>query len=499
MKTILLLALVAGCYQRDLGDCAVACATSSDCPSGLACTAAGRCSTNATCDDIPGDDAGPDPDGPPVTGTIHVLALDDQGFPVANVRVIAMSSVDGSPIADTTTTSDGTVDLPEVTGSADVTVVVSNGSGSKLTTIRSVAPESSVTFGRRRSEPPSVNRTITWPTNASAGNYFIYTSCSATPKQVTAANGNATQSTSVALDPTCADNFDVMVAFTDGAFQQFAVFTLAATGNVTLTGGYVLFPQAAANFAELPADLASVNNTNFAGAAVFRDAVPASGPTNFGILAGGPDSATSVMSLPVMGAAKRELYVTLHQVDDEFERIQQVAERVPTQGAYNLQVEPNMLPWIASEPVVDLATRSMTWTQLSPGADARAAGDLVVTEINYARGSLDFRWRIIAPPSAVTPTGTANEFQISLLDLPGDEVFEPRATDALEGLQHLRIYGFTSTAGAAVSYAQVSATADLAISTAPIDTFKVTDSFLTTGLGPVDLARMVVSLNKPNP
>lgn len=470
---LLLLSLTAGCGQVAPANC-VATATT-------------------TCD--VDTDGGPDPDGPPVTGTIHVVARDARGLPASGVRVIAMSSVDGAAIADTTTLADGTVDLDEVTGPADVTVVVTNGVGSKLTTVRSVAPKTTVTFGRRRTEVPSVARTITWPTNASAPNYFIYTSCSPTPTQVAAVNGNATQSTTINLDPTCADSFDVMVVFIDGAFQQSSLFSLANTGNVTLTGSYVVFPQADANFSALPADLASVNNTLLTGAMIFRPGDPASGPTSFGSLAGGPESASALTSLPVMGSAGRELYLTLRQVDDEFERLQQVAERLPVQGAYNLQVEPNMLPWIASEPVVDLGARSISWTQLSPGALARTAGDLVVSEISYTRGSLDFTWRVIAPPSAVT--GTGSDRSIALPDLPGDQVFEPRSTDALEGLQHLRIYGFTSVSGGPVSYGDVSPTADLAVSTS-FDPFKGSDTFLTVGLGGVDLARMVVTLNKPN-
>ena len=495
MKTLLLLlSLTAGCYQRDLANCAVSCATSAECPDGLACTATGRCATSetASCD---GDtDGGPEPDGPPVTGTIHVVALDDRGLPAGGVRVIA-SAPDGSSIADTTTIADGTVELPDITGTADVTVVVTNGVGSKLTTIRAVVPETTVTFGRRRNEPASVNRTITFNTSPDAANYFIHTSCNPTPKQVIAQGGVSTQSATIQLDPTCANDFDVMVVFGTQAFQSFFQFAGHATGNVVFTGTYELYTQANANFAELPADLASVNNTFLTGAAIFRSTDPATGPTTFGILAGGPDSATALINLPLTGSVGRELHLTMGQAGDEFERFQQIAERIALQGDYNLVVEPTLLPWITSDPVVDLAARTITWTQLSPGPDARVAGDLVATEINYARGGLDFRWRIIAPPTAVTSTGT--DFHLALLELPGDEVFEPRATDTLEGLQHLRIYGFTSTAGAPVSYAQVSPTADLAISTAPFDTFKVTESFLT-GLGEIDIARMVVSLNKPN-
>ncbi len=496
MKTLLLLlSLSAGCYQRDVANCAVSCATSSDCPDGLACTTTGRCATSETTTCGAPTDGG-DPDGPPVTGTIHVVALDDRGLPAVGVRVIAMSSVDGSAIADTTTLADGTIDLDDVTGAADITVVVTNGSGSKLTTVRSVAPETTVTFGRRRNELPSVNRTVTFNTSSDAANYFIHTSCNPTPTQVFAQSGVATQSTTIQLDPTCANDFDIMIVFGTQAFQSFFQFAGHATGNVVFSGTYELFTQTDANFAELPADLVSVNNTSLTGALIFRSAEPATGPATFGILAGGPESATSLVNLPVTGSVGRELHLAVAQAGDEFERFQQIAERVPPQGNYNLAVEPNLLPWITSDPVVDLAGRAITWSQLAPGPEARTSGDLVATEINYTRGGLAFRWRIIAPPSAVTTTGT--DARIALLDLPGDEVFEPRATDTLVGLQHLRIYGFTSTAGAQVSYAQVSPTADLAVSMAPFDRFKVTESFLTSGLGNVDLARMTVTLNKPN-
>lgn len=494
MKTLcLLLSFVTACYQRDLADCAVSCATSADCPSGLACTAGGRCAASAStaCDDGDGG-----PDGPPITGTIHVRALDDRGLPAGGLRVIATSSVDGAAVADTTTLADGTVDLPEVTGQADVTVVLTNGLGSKLTTIRNVSPETTVTFGRRRNEPPSVDRTITWNTSPDAPNYFIHTSCSPVPIQVPAQANVATQSKTIQLDPTCADDFDVMVVFGTQAFLSFFQFAGHASGDVVLDGTYTLYTAFNANFSALPPDVA-LGAVLFTGASVFRAGDPALGPSGFGGLAGGSAGATSTMSLPVTGTVGRELYLRIGHTPDEFERFQYLAERIPAQGEYNLALEPNLLPWITTDPVIDLGARTITWTQLASGPSARAAGDLVVAEISYTRDALDFHWRIVMPPSAVIATGNADEVRVAIPDLPGDEIFEPRSTDALEGLQHLQTYGFTSTAGMPVGYAEVSPTADLAISTT-FDSFKVLDTFLTTGLGTTDLARMVVSFNKPN-
>lgn len=495
MRTLLcFLSLIAGCYQRDLANCAVSCATSADCPSGLACTGTGRCAESATT--ACGADTDGGPDGPPVTGAIHVVALDDRGLPAGGVRVIAVSAVDGSPVADTTTLSDGTIELADVTGAADVTVVVTNGVGSRLTTIRSVSPETTVTFGRRRNEPASVDRTITFNTSPDAANYFIHTSCSPIPHQVIAQNGVATQSTTLALDPRCADDFDVMVVFGTQAFQSFFQFIGNATGNVVFDGTYTLYTQTDANFSALPADV-SVNSINLTGNAIFRAPDLAFGPSSFGVLAGGSSGATSLMTFPGTGVVGRELTLTVRNALDEFEQFQQVMERIPAQGQYNLAIEPNLLPWITSDPVVDLGAKTVAWTQLASGATARATGDLVLAEINYTRGSLDFRWRILMPPSAVVATGNANEVRIALPELPGDEPFEPAASDTLEGLQHLRIYGFTSTSGGAVSYGDVSPTADLAVSTS-FDIFKGSETFLAgLGGGESNLARMVVTLNKP--
>lgn len=491
MKNFLIaLVLTAGCYQRDLADCAVSCATSADCPSGLACTASGHC---AGAVDTPCGDTDAPTDGPQ-TGIIHVLALDDRGLPSIGLRVIATASSDGAALADTTTVADGTADLA-ITGEADVTVVFTNGLGSTLTTIRNVAPGTSVKFGRRRNEPPSITRMITWPTDASAVNYVVHTSCGDTSKQVAAQGGATSQSTTIQLDPTCADDFDVMVTYTDGALQTALQFQANNSGDVVLSGAFTFFTQANANFAQRPPDVAN-GNIRFTGNSIFRLSDPAVGPGSLGQIAGGSGGATSILSLPITGSVGRELYTMFGHDPDPFERIQQIAERVPPQGQYNLNIEPLLLPWITSNATVDLGARTVTWTQTSAGPLARTSGDLVATEINYTRGSLDFSWRIIAPPSAAQPTGNADEFRLAFLDLPGDETFEPRATDTVDPIQHLRFYGFTSTTGVPINYADVSPTADLALST-QLELFQVSETFLTTGLGAVDLSRMVVSLNKP--
>lgn len=491
---VLVLAVTAGCYQRDLADCAVSCATAADCPSGLACTASGHCAGTAATACGGGDDTDAPTDGPPQTGIIHVIALDDRGLPSIGLRVIATASFDGAALADTTTVADGTADLV-ITGEADVTVVVTTSLGSKLTTIRNVEPGTTVTFGRRRNEPPSVTRMITWSTDASAVSYVIFTSCGDTFKQVAAQGGATSQSTTIQLDPTCANDFDIMVTYTDGALQTAQQFQAANSGDVVLSGAFTFFTQMNANFAQRPPDVAN-GNLQFTGRSIFRSSDPAVGPSSIGVVAGGSGGATSILQLPISGSVGRELYTLLNHDPDPGERIQRIAERVPPQGQYNLNIEPLLLPWITSNATVDLDARTVTWTQTSAGPLARTSGDLIAAEINYTRGPLDFSWRIIAPPSAAQPTSNADEFRLAILDLPGTEVFEPRPTDTVDPIQHLRLYGFTSASGVPVSYIDVSPTADLAVST-QLELLETSETFLTTGLGAVDLSRMVVSLNKP--
>jgi hypothetical protein len=154
-----------------------------------------------------------------------------------------------------------------------------------------------------------------------------------------------------------------------------------------------------------------------------------------------------------------------------------------------------MLPWMDSNPEIDLTDRAINWTQISAGPNARTAGDLYAVELNYERGNANFKWRIIAPPSAVM-NFEGNGFQLLIPDLPGNETFELQAGDTISFDQHARIYGFT--AATQVSYPDVVGTADLAVSFAPPALFEATDEFLTTGLGAIDLTRMVVSFNPPN-
>jgi hypothetical protein len=122
---------------------------------------------------------------------------------------------------------------------------------------------------------------------------------------------------------------------------------------------------------------------------------------------------------------------------------------------------------------------------------------MISVDLAYTRGGGSFTWRIIAPPSAAQPTGVAGEFQLAIPDLPGDEAFEPRSTDTVGAAQHVRNYAFTATTGVPVTYASVSVIADLAIDTESGILGEPFDTFLTAGLGPVDLSRMVVSIHKP--
>lgn len=493
MKSWLLLFALAGCYQRDLADCAVSCATSNDCPSGLACTASGVCATSAdtACGDV---DAGPDadPDAPPAT-TIRVLVLDDHGLPATGVRVIASGFADGAAFDDKTTLADGTAALV-VTGDADITAVTTNALGSQLTTVRAMAPGSSVTFGRRRNEPATVSRTITWPTDPNAvGSYFIHTSCIDDGTSVAVQGGVTAQSTTILLDPTCADDYDVTVEFSNGA-STFTQSKPDNTGNATLTGLYGFVSQTDANFSQLPSDV-ELNAMRFTGKTIFRTQDPARGPAFLSPLAGGGGGATSIINLPSTGLVGRELDLSMGRTGDSFEQRQTIVERLPAAGQYNLAIEPQMLPWISNNPSVDPATRSISWIEIPAGGTARTSGDLYAVELNYERAAANFRWRIIMPPSVVE-TFEMTGRTITFPDLPGTETFEPQAGDQFGFDQQVRIYGFT--AAIQVGYADVAPTADLAISFAEPVLFKATDNFLTTGLGAVDLTRMVVSFNSPN-
>jgi hypothetical protein len=81
---------------------------------------------------------------------------------------------------------------------------------------------------------------------------------------------------------------------------------------------------------------------------------------------------------------------------------QTIRERRDRAETFVVDASAHLLPWV-SAPRLDLATRTLTWTQDGPGL---ADVDAVITEIAYGR-TVDnadqyYRWRVIAP----TPTGS---------------------------------------------------------------------------------------------
>ena len=215
---------MASCYRLDVAECAASCATRSDCPGSLECTAGGRCATSAmtVCSDEV--DAG--------TGHIEVTVLDDRGQAAIGIRVIAMT-VDGTLISEVTTSGNGKASIA-VVGEADVTIVRTSGVGRTLTTIRGATSGDALVFGKRINTPPSVPHAVSWlaPTNGTIpARYTIQSSC----RDATfTTNDSAARTASFSLDPTCAADHDILVTYS-GMLGESPGYQFASSVSGTLT------------------------------------------------------------------------------------------------------------------------------------------------------------------------------------------------------------------------------------------------------------------------
>jgi hypothetical protein len=432
----------AACFRADVAPCTATCAASSDCPAGLACTAAGLCAESAATVCGGGPDAGPDA----VTGTLDVTVRDVNGLPAIGVRVLA-ARPDGTPVDDTTTGGDGTATV-SAPGVVDVTVVHTDGLGSDLTTIVAAAPGDHLVFGPDPHAPPTTMQTVIWPTDSGSFRYLLASSCDMTPQSVDNIPGQPTQTASIVLDPTCAGDHDVLIV----DFDQFATFRhyLFAAGNagpdITLTGSWQPYADATANLQQLPTGVTVPGGFTIVASTVLRAGDLARGASLLTGVTGGGGGANALVPLPPVGSGREMLVTAFH--DDDTHRVESIVERIPVAGEYNLSVEPAMVPWVTSPAVIDATARTIRWTQLDAGPSA-GPGDMVALDIEYMRGSTYFAWRIAAPIAAVTATGGPGEYQLAVPDLPGSEPFELLPTDTVS-VKWMRIYGFTGGDYAAV-------------------------------------------------
>lgn len=456
----------AACFRADVAPCTATCASSSDCPAGLACTASGLCAESAATVCGGGPDGSDSPDA--VTGTLDVTVRDINGLPAIGVRVLA-ARPDGTPVGDTTTGGDGTASVP-APGTVDVTVVHTDGLGSDLTTILAAEPGDHLEFGPAPHSPPATTQTVVWPTDSGAFRYYLSSSCDMDPSNVAAVGGQPTQTTDIVLDPTCAGDHDLLITDTDqvATFRHYLFAAGNAGPDITLTGTWQPYADAIANLQQLPADVALGGFTVIA-STVLRAGELAHGTQILTGVTGGGGGANAAVPLPPVGSGREMMVTAIH--DGDAHRIESIVERIPVAGEYNLSVEPAMVPWVTSPGVVDATARTIRWTQLDAGPTA-GAGDMVALKIDYMRGSTYFQWRIVAPIAAATTTGAPGEYQLALPDLPGSEPFELLSTDSVS-YKWLRIYGFTGADYAAVRARAGAGLAVFADPYAETDTFFV--------------------------
>jgi hypothetical protein len=437
MRWLILVAFApAACFKADVANCAASCASSADCPGGLVCTAAGLCAESAstTCSGSPDAALDAAPDGAP--GMIRITVRDDRGLPATGVRVLA-ATADGTPVVDTTTSTNG-VAMVLAPGPVDLTIVRTPSLGARLSTILGAVPGDDLLFGPERNEPPSVVHQITWPSNDDGPLYQVYSSCATPGVQLTNELGNTTETAPITVDPTCADDHDVLVALVTGTTDDAYLIALnQPDDDVVITSAWVFMTVNRTNLQQLPADVPA-GNISVTSGNVFRDGEPARGWFTLGTAVGGGGGGTVDLRMPPIGAAREMATIVQRPADPMC--TQQIVERIAPQGEYNVSVEPSMLPWLLSAPVFDTTNRRVRWTQGTAGPTS-TAGDMIAAELAYNRGATTYTWRVFAPVSAATPTANPGEVELRLPDLPGSEPFELRSTDTANRAW-LRVYGF---------------------------------------------------------
>ncbi|HTM19074.1 MAG TPA: carboxypeptidase-like regulatory domain-containing protein [Kofleriaceae bacterium] len=393
---------------------------------------------------------------------MSVTVYDDRGLPAVGVQVLL--SDDGGLVAELVTDDDGQASAP-ATGPVDVTVV-REGLQTRLTTMRDAEPGDALRFGVRRGDVPSVAQQVTWTTDVSAVQYYLYSSCRmqeltlANPVIVDAA-ATATQTTTLMFDPACIDDHDILLVY----YGQLGVIPSYRLISHIAGGGQVMFDEpwtpfgaaTTATFTQLPAGVTpgGAGSSSLMVQSVFPHAGSVThglSATNYGLTATA-DGASAYDLFPLFDQRDATLSIA-HDADAR--RWQKISQRLPAAATLDLAVAPASLPWLTTLPAADFDAHAIIWKQADADAGQDTA-DLLVIHFVWAGASRS--WRIIAPPGRAVANGAGDERRFALPAIPTLTDLLPGPGDTAAQVW-LRLYGFGGTTG----YRDVRPFADLAIS-----------------------------------
>lgn len=415
---------MAGCFKSDAPSCTVHCAIDTDCPGAQTCTAAGMCSTGASCTDQP--DANPDdPDAGP-TGPLTVTVFDSNHAVLPGAQVLFIDP-SGAQVADTTTDGNG-VSAHDMPAGSSVAVVRRSGSTTLVSSFVDLPLDASI----ESEAAPLIaydQVTLSWTAEPQIDLYSVYATCGVAAP---AANTTTGTSINILLDHRCSTAYDAIVVGRDtsGSIAPVGQVVTNASGNVTFIGAWSSLMTIVGQVQGVPSNSTSVT----ASAAMFVAAARrATEPIATSGVAG--DVITDPLELPVTSTP-------LMAIDVRGAGTQTVLERGPTDGSnYDAVLDGAVLPWI-SDLAVDLANHKLRWTATDPSGPAEAPVGAVFAELSFQRSGATYVWDLVAPGARFVSDGTAGMGELVFPDLPGDVDFEPHAGDTVGAFHTVAAFAF---------------------------------------------------------
>ena len=343
------------------------------------------------------------------------LHVTSQGQPVANVATVFLTA-DGRQVAAVATDASGTAAaLLDAGGS--VTAILHVGAGvDDLRTFTGVQPGDALELDLAPAGPQTgANITMSAPTNASAYDYSLFSSC-----------GDRTGSLdgSFSFVPLgCGATADFVVTANNDVEQPMAFLValgVSLSGSPAIAGSYTAPHDPAFGYSGVPSVVQSVEVhavlRGSGGGSMF--AADDTEPVNGGSLtvhAAMPDAT----GLGLMMQVSSQLFPISNEAGQ-----QGIHEIVAADQPYDLNLTTAMLPRYVAAPAFDVSTRSIAWGE-APGG---TAADLVRARIHAYRDDIPsgraWSWEIVAAKN-----GTNVTFPM-LPDVDGFS-FVPIATDSV--------------------------------------------------------------------
>lgn len=331
-------------------------------------------------------------DAGPSSVRVHVTS---QGQPMPNVATVFLAP-DGKQIAELATDASGTA-AALVDAGGSVTVILHTAAGvDDLRTFTGVAPGDALELDL--SPPgPQTGQTITMsaPTDASAYDYSLFSSCGDRTGSLDGSFGFVPKG--------CSSTADFVVSANDTLDQPMAFIVargVSLAGSPAITGSYAPPRDPAFGYSGVPSVVTAIatHGVLLGSGGGQMVAVDNSAPTNGGSLtihAAMPDTTGLGMSMLVAS----QLYPIAGELGQ-----QGIADIVPADQPYNLDLSSGMVPRYVAAPAYDVTTRSIAWGE----APASGTADVVRARLHVYRDDIPFgrswTWEIVAAKNGTNVT-----------------------------------------------------------------------------------------------